>query len=282
MDGFLLLDKEKGMTSFSLCNKIKYKFSLSKTGHSGTLDPNATGLMIVALDKATKLLKLLNYDTKEYIADIVFGLDSKSYDIDSEITNDISMPIDINNLKEKMEILKKKTTQLPPMVSAIKVNGKKLMRYKDDEEVLVQERDVHVIEDELIEFIDSPTHPIARIRLKVSKGFYIRSYAHDLGILLGGCAIVKELRRTKVEDLSISDAKSLDDVKEYDIIPINKFFNFQVLEVDKYRAHLAQNGVTFDKRQTTMKGIFIVRCESKDIAIYEETEENIYKPLLIF
>ena len=281
MDGFLLLDKDKKMTSFSLCNKIKYKFGISKSGHSGTLDPNATGLMIVALDKATKLLKLLNYDTKEYITEIVFGLDSISYDIDSMITNDIKMSFSLDELKEKMEILKSKDKQLPPMISAIKVNGRKLMKY-DKDEVTLKERDVKILDYELIDFIPDDTHPKAIIRLKVSKGFYIRSYAHDLGILLGGCAIVKELRRISIENLSIDNAKKLDDVSLNDILPIQRFFNFNVLEVDKYRAHLAQNGVTFDKRQTTMKGCFLVKCEGKDIAIYEETEENIYKPLLIF
>ena len=280
MDGFILVDKEKGVTSFNVCNKIKYNLGLNKTGHSGTLDPNATGLMIVATNRATKLLKLLNYDTKEYITEIIFGFDSISYDIDSTITNEIDMNFTLEDLKEKMYILRNKKTQLPPKISAIKLNGKKLMNYTEDIEI--KERDVYIIDDELLSLKKEDKHFIATIRLKVSKGFYIRSYAHDLGILLGGCAIVKELRRTKIENLIIENAKTINNINENDIIPIDKFFNFKTLEVDEYRAHLAKNGVTFDKRQTTMHGTFFVKCKEQTIAIYEETEENIYKPLLIF
>ena len=280
MDGFILVDKEKGNTSFNVCNKIKYNLGLNKTGHSGTLDPNATGLMIVATNRATKLLKLLNYDTKEYITEIIFGLDSVSYDIDSTITKEQDMDFKLDDLKEKMVILKNKKTQVPPKISAIKVNGKKLMNY--NEEIEINERNVSVIEDELISLKKENNHLIATIRLRVTKGFYIRSYAHDLGILLGGCAIVKELRRTKIEKLTIDDAKTINNITEDDIIPIDKFFDFKILEVDSYRANLAKNGVTFDKRQTTMHGIFFVKCGGITIAIYEETEENIYKPLLIF
>ena len=123
MDGFLLIDKPKGITSFSCCNQIRKKLKLNKTGHNGTLDPNTTGLMICAVNRATKLLKLINEHDKEYIARITFGLDSDTLDFESDL-REIKTDVSLERIKEGLEYLKSVDTQIPPMTSNVKINGK--------------------------------------------------------------------------------------------------------------------------------------------------------------
>ena len=125
-NGFLLVNKEKGYTSFDVCNKIKHKFNFKKVGHNGTLDPNATGLMVIGINKATKYLFKINNDNKEYIATILFGLSYDSEDICGKIIN-IKKNININtiDIDDAINKIKNQTTQIPPVYSAIKINGKR-------------------------------------------------------------------------------------------------------------------------------------------------------------
>ena len=283
MDGFLLVDKPKGMTSFKVCNTIRKQFNLNKVGHNGTLDPNATGLMILATDKATKLLKLINEHDKAYIATITFGYNSKTLDFDSDIIEDINMNFSKEELLDKINELKLSKTQIPPMTSAIKVDGKKLYEYqRENKEVNLKPRDIKIYESSLLDFKIINNHIEIDIYLSVSKGFYVRSYARDLGKLLGGIAILKDLRRVKIDNYSIEDSKDLDKINEDDFISIFDFFKFPIIDVRDYLVPMIKNGVELDSRQTTIDGIFYVRNNCDIIAIYEKVEENKYKPILIF
>ena len=283
MDGFLLVDKPKGITSFSLCNKIKYSLNLDKIGHSGTLDPNASGLMLVAVNRATKLLKLFNYDEKAYLATIAIGLDSDTLDMDSKNITKVKMNVTLDSIKEALITLKNKKTQIPPMTSAIKVNGKKLYEYqRNNIEVELKEREVQLLDYEIksdlilkddIYFID--------IYLHVSKGYYIRSLARDLGELLNGKAILKDLRRILIGNFNVNNAVKLDDVNETNIIPILSIFKFDRLEVNDYIAHLVSNGITLDERQIKTDKAFYVTHDNVIIAIYEPVDKYKYKPILI-
>ena len=257
MDGFIFVDKEKEITSFQVCNKIKWKLKLNKTGHNGTLDPNATGLMIVAVNKATKLMKYINEHNKEYVATIKFGKTSQTLDYDSDVFDGKLNKFNKDELLNAISKLKEERYQLPPMTSAIKVNGKKLYEYqRQGIEVEVEKREIKINDIELISFDDN--NYLCDIRLNVSKGFYVRSFARDLGILLNSDAIIKELRRTKIENYDVSNAKKLDEIEENDIIKIEDFFDFPWVEVNDYIAKLVKNGVVLDNRQTTINGIFFV------------------------
>ena len=281
MDGFILVDKEKNITSFSVCNKLKWKLNLNKTGHNGTLDPNATGLMVVATNKATKLMKYINEHNKEYITVIKFGKTSETLDYDSTVLDGKLNKFNKEELLNAINNLKNEEYQLPPMTSAIKINGKKLYEYqRENKEIEIPKRKIKINDIELINFDDINFE--ATIRLNVSKGFYVRSFARDLGLLLDSDCIVKELRRTKIENLDVSNAKRIDDINELDIISIEKFFNFPRVEVNDYIAKLVKNGVQLDSRQTNINGIFFVINNCDIIAIYEETDKNIYKPVIIF
>ena len=284
MDGFLIGYKPKGLTSFSFCNKIRKKLQVNKVGHTGTLDPNAEGLMIIGINNGCKLMKFFEEHEKTYVTRIVFGYDSTALDMDSEITKDIKMDVKMADLKEKLAFLATKTTQLPPMISSIKVNGRKLYQYAiKNIDVEIKERNVHIINYEILsdlELVDN--HYEVDIKLRVSKGYYIRSFARDLGEALGGCAIVKELKRISIDKYDLDNSIALDDIDESKIIKPWDFFNYEILDVDDYIAKLCKNGVILDERQTNTTSPFYVRNNGQIIALYEPIEDNKYKLVALF
>lgn len=282
MDGFLLVDKEKNITSFGVCNKLKKKFNINKCGHNGTLDPNTTGLMICAIGKATKLLKLINEHDKEYIARIAFGCDSSTLDFDGDIKYYDFNP-SMDKIKEGLEYLKGVETQIPPMVSNVKVNGKRLREYQNKNiDVNVQARNVKLYGYEILgDLIKVDNHYELDVRVFVSKGYYVRALARDLGQYLGTKAILHELRRTKINNYMVNNAKRIDDINYNDVISIFDFFDLPKVEVNDYIAKLVKNGITLDDRQTRINGVFYVTNNYDIIAIYEEVEPLKYKPILI-
>ena len=160
------------------------------------------------------MLKFLNEHDKEYITTIAFGYNSNTLDIYGNITEDINMQFSLAELKEKLQALANKTTQVPPMVSAIKVNGKKL--YELERKGIsceLEERPAKIYDYELLSDLRMVNnHLEIDIRLSVSKGFYVRSFARDLGKMLNGCAVMKSLRRIKSGQFSIENATKLDDL----------------------------------------------------------------------
>lgn len=282
MDGFVFVDKPKGLTSQDVCTRLKRKFN-SKCGHNGTLDPNTTGVLVVAIGKACKLLKLINEHDKQYQAKIVFGYDSTTLDVDGEITNNINMNINLDELNNALASLALKNEQIPPMTSAIKVNGKKLYEYqRKGIEVEVKPRSTKIYSYKLLsDLVMVDGHYEIDILLDVAKGFYVRSFARDLGSMLGGCAILKELRRTRAGEFSIDCCKKLDLIND-DVKSIQDVFNFKSVEVDDYIAKLVKNGVVLDQRQTNLNEVFFVTNKCDIIAIYEPIGENKYKPIVIF
>jgi len=224
MDGFFLIDKEKGYTSFDVCNKLKHKFKLKKVGHNGTLDPNATGLMIVAVNKATKLLNNLNCNDKEYIATILFGKESNTLDPQGGILkDDKNIKITENNIDNVLTLLKNQEQQVPPMFSAIKVNGKKLCDLARKNITLdIPPRPIKIYNLKRISniYYSSDNYPQVDILLTVSKGFYVRSLVRDMCNILKIPGLLQDLRRTKNGIYSINNAKKINDINESDIFQL--------------------------------------------------------------
>ena len=226
-NGFLLINKEKGYTSFDVCNKIKHKFNFKKVGHNGTLDPNATGLMIIGINKATKYLFKINKDKKEYIATILFGISTDSEDMCGKIINitkEISINIDI--IYNAINELKTKTTQIPPVYSAIKINGIKscdLIRKKNIYTEL-KPREVKIYNIEIISDIYKyENYSCVDIKMLVSKGFYVRSFVRDLSNILNIPSVLKDLCRTKNGNYNLEKAKKIEEFQLNDIIDIETF-----------------------------------------------------------
>lgn len=284
MDGFLIVDKPKGLTSQAVCLRLKKSLGLEKCGHSGTLDPNTTGVLVVACNQATRLLKLIHEHDKTYAATIVFGYDSKTLDIDSEITRQIDMDFSMAELQTCVDRIAEWEEQIPPMTSAVRINGRRLYEYqREGIELSPKPRKTKILSYEILSGLRRvDRHLEVDILLSVEKGYYIRSFARDLGQALGGCAILKELRRLKAEAFGIEDAVPLNEISLADMHTIEEVFPFPRVEVNDYIAKLVKNGVMLDERQTNLNEPFYVVNNCDIIAIYEAVEPLKYKPILIF
>ena len=218
----ILIDKPLTRTSFDVVNKIRYaikKYEQKKkvkVGHAGTLDPLATGLLILCAGKMTKQIEEFQGQEKEYIAQITFGFTTASYDLETELEN----KKDVSNLTlEKIETALKdfqgEIDQVPPIFSAIQVEGKRAYQSaREGEEVILKSRKVTISELEIVESNLSENEAIISLRIVCSKGTYIRSLAHDLGQKLETGAHLSGLRRTKIGDFKIEDAQSIEQFLE--------------------------------------------------------------------
>lgn len=201
--GLLLIDKSAGCTSFQIVSQLRRKTGIQKIGHAGTLDPFATGLMVLLVGKEyTKRSDEFLGADKEYVTTVHFGISTDSYDIDGQITSRSSVTFTEQDLRKALLSFCGTISQIPPMFSAKKIGGKKLCDLArqgiqiERQPVLVQ------VQIELLRF-DFPT---ADLKISCSKGTYIRSLAHDLGVHLGTGAHLTALRRTRSGHFRIEDA----------------------------------------------------------------------------
>jgi tRNA pseudouridine55 synthase len=210
LDGAILVDKPAGPTSHDVVDAIRRKFGIKKVGHCGTLDPNATGLLIIVLGRGTKLSERLMGDDKVYEGTIKFGEETDSYDSDGEITASLPVPLlTLDQLNEEAAKFIGDQMQIPPMVSAIKKNGVPL--YKLARKGIEVERESRLIHIYNFRFTDY-TEPLAQFRVACTKGTYIRSIAHELGQKLGCGAHLTTLRRGASGKFDVADALPLDTI----------------------------------------------------------------------
>ncbi len=220
LDGAILIDKPSGPTSHDVVDAIRRKFGIKKVGHCGTLDPNATGLLIIVLGRGTKLSERLMGDDKVYEGTIKFGEATDSYDSDGEITASMPvMPMTLDQLNEEASSFVGDQMQLPPMVSAIKKNGVPL--YKLARKGIEVEREPRLIHIYNFRFTDY-TEPLGTFKLACTKGTYVRSVAHDLGNKLGCGAHLATLRRSVSGKFDVADAKTLDEVLKLPVAELEK------------------------------------------------------------
>jgi tRNA pseudouridine55 synthase len=282
MDGFLLVNKPKNMTSHDVVFKLKKKFHLDKIGHTGTLDPFASGLLILCLGKATKLAHLFSNLDKAYEGLIVFNKHYDTYDVTGTVIEESTIKIDETKLKEVFIKMIGIQDQLPPMYSAIKKDGKKL--YELARKGLEVEREMREIEiKELIQTSKLINNKIS-FYTKVSKGTYIRSLAVDIAKNLNTYGALEQLRRVSVGNYLLNHAKTLDEIEISDIISLEDYFkNTKSVVLNDYMIRLVKNGIYLDERQIITDSPFIVRNNDHEmIAYYEVVENNKYKPVLIF
>ncbi len=280
MDGFLYINKEKGMTSFDVISLIKKKLNTKKVGHTGTLDKNASGVLLVGVGKACKTFNILKDDIKEYEALVEFG---RSYDTVDPLGNLLNenknLELNSKQIDEALKVLLKRKTQTPPLYSAIKINGKRASDLaRSGKEVKLEERDIEIYDFKITkELYKENDFYYLKIYLKVKKGFYVRSFIRDLAEILNVEANMCELERLYSEGVNIKDCINLSDVSESEIIPIGKYFaNMNRLEIKDYLFNLVKNGIILDDRQIITDEPFIVTYKGEDVAIYEVKEKNKY------
>ncbi len=281
MDGFLLIDKPVGMTSHDVVFKVKKKFHVKKVGHTGTLDPFASGLLILCLGRATKLASLFNGLDKTYDGTILFNKHYDTYDVTGTIVEEKHIELNEKDIHLKANGMIGTYDQKPPMYSAIKINGQKLYDLaRKGVEIDVPTRKVSIYDFKLGKLEDLEMS----FSCHVSKGTYIRSLAVDLAAKLDTYASLKTLRRTSVGNYKIDDAYQLDEVDPSHLISLDSFFSdYPKLELSDYLIHLVKNGIYLDERQTTIEKPFVVVDKTGQmIAYYEVADVHKYKPVLIF
>jgi len=220
LDGAILVDKPSGPTSHDVVDVIRRKFGIKKVGHCGTLDPNATGLLIIVLGRGTKLSERLMGDDKVYEGVIKFGEETDSYDSDGELTGSLPvMPMTLAELNEEAAKFIGDLMQVPPMVSAIKKGGVPV--YKLARKGIEVEREPRLIHVYNFRFTDY-AEPLGKFRVACTKGTYIRSLAHDLGQQLGCGAHLTSLRRSASGKFDVADALSLDAILQLSTVELEK------------------------------------------------------------
>ena len=208
----LYVNKPSGISSFDVCFKLRKVLHTRKIGHTGTLDPNATGVMIVLFDKSTKANQFLVTDRKEYETRVLLGKETDTLDIDGKVLGEYKYEVpDENTLKKALNAFKGRSVQEVPITSAVSVDGKRLYQYqKEGKEVELPKREIEVFSIELLNIYEDGFSFLSR----VSSGTYIRALARDILSSLNLHGTVLSLKRTAVDDVRIEDCDELNDILE--------------------------------------------------------------------
>jgi len=209
-DGFLLVDKPAGITSFRVVDHLKKRFRIRKVGHGGSLDPMATGLLILLINRGTKLASGLLGGNKEYEATVLLGTETDSQDITGQVVRvDDKAEFSREEIETALDTFRGEIQQIPPMVSALKHKGERLYKIARRGEVVEREPRTVIISSLILREISGSS---LRIDVRCSKGTYIRTLSHDLGRLLGCGGCLSALRRTRVGSYDIKDAFPLNEL----------------------------------------------------------------------
>lgn len=302
LNGIIVIDKEPGFTSHDVVAKMRGICGQRKIGHTGTLDPAATGVLPVCLGSATKLCDMLTEKDKEYVTELLLGVETDTQDTTGEVLARKSVEVTEEQVRKVIAGFVGHYDQVPPMYSALKVNGKKLYELaREGKKVERKARPVEILEIEIL----SIELPVVEMRVACSKGTYIRTLCSDIGAALGCGGTMQSLRRTKVGGFSLEGALTLGQLQELKdkqeetngqaiseiLIPVDSVFaECPALHVMEEHRKLLDNGNAFYPRQTVEKtkydAVQWVRVYWEDgifagVYAYEEARKW-YKPVKMF
>lgn len=279
INGVLLVDKPKGITSQTLITKIKRHLNIKKIGHAGTLDPLATGLMVVLLGSSTKLSDYLMSNEKEYECEILIGLSSDTEDIEGNILDEKEVK-QLNNIDIVLASLKGTLSQLPPMYSSVHHNGVKL--YELARKGIEVEREPRVIEVKDIKRTSDIIYENEKAKFTfktcVSKGTYIRTLCVEIGNRIEYPALMSNLRRIKSGTFKIEDAYKLDDIlnDKYKVLSnYEAIKDKDLFDVDEKTYKDIMNGKVITLKSD--KEQLFITYKKELIAVYDKVENNLYK-----
>lgn len=286
-NGILIINKEKGMTSRDVVNIACGKLGTKHIGHTGTLDPIATGVLVLGVNDGCKIIELLTSDDKVYEAEVIIGLETDSLDITGNVLNTYNIEnVDTNQIKEILANFKGKYLQEVPKYSAVHVNGKRLHEYaRNNEEVILPKREVEIYNIELIDDIKKDEYYTFKFKVHVSKGTYIRSLIRDIGKELGIPCTMKNLKRIKQGNFKIEDAICIDEVTiDTKLLTIQEALaNYDKIIVDSEIAKKVKNGMIL-KFNTTKDLILVLDENNTLLAIYKRYQKDLskMKPYKVF
>jgi tRNA pseudouridine55 synthase len=279
INGFFLINKNSGITSAGVVKEIKKKFNLKKVGHLGTLDPLASGLLILAINKATKLASLLLESHKSYLAEVTLGIQTDTDDAEGKILS--SMPVNFSSdaIKKELNNFLGESLQVPPVYSALKHKGRPMYKYA--REGISVKKDARKINIHELKNIDIKL-PKVIFDISCSKGTYIRSIARDLGLNLGCGAHLSGLVRTGQHQFLLEDSRSIEDVNIENLIAPEKIFeHLDQVYLNKIDSKDFLNGC---KLQLEIKNNLLYRVydDSRNfIAIGKKTDEGFQHEYLV-
>ena len=278
MNGVVVVNKPKGITSRDVVNKLVKVFGTKSIGHIGTLDPMATGVLVCLIGKYTKLGSIMVNHDKEYIATFKLNVLTDTLDIEGKVLKTDNKIISLEDMQGAIEHFNGLTyMQEVPIYSAVKVNGKKLYDYaRNNEEIILPKKEVTIYKLELVSFEDE-----VKIKCKVSKGTYIRALIRDICAYLGTYGVMTDLVRTKLGDYDIGDAYSLDDISngKYKLYRLEDIFDLDVRYINDDNHKQIYNGnIVKDKNSNYI----LYKEGDKAVAFYTRINEEELKPLIMF
>lgn len=282
MNGIIVIDKPKDYTSRDIVNIVSKKLNTKKVGHTGTLDPLATGVLVLPIGRALKVSELLTSNTKEYIAEVILGYETDMLDITG---TEIKRNIPSVTKEELLKVLKSyigKYNQEVPLYSAVKVGGRKLYEYaRSSTPVIPPSKEVEVYSLELISDLKHINGAVEfTIRCEVSKGTYIRSLIRDIAYSLNTYGTMKNLIRTRQGIFTLKDAYTLKDIEEnnYKLLSIKECLpNIKTTVIEEPLLTKVKNGMVLDKFFKENMSLLLDK-EGKEIAIYIASGDNKVKP----
>ena len=287
MDGFLIINKPLGYTSRDVVNKVGKLLNTKKIGHTGTLDPAASGVLVIALGKALKLCELMVNHDKGYTSQVILGIETDTLDMDTNATilREVDTMVSHDEIASALNSFYGTYLQTVPKYSAVKVNGRKLYEYaRNDINVELPKRSVNITNISLVgdvQYKDKKTY--FDFIATVSKGTYIRSLVRDIGDKLGYPAVMNKLVRTRQGIFSIDNSYTLDDITNgnYKIISIlDAFPNVPKLKIDDNIAFKVRNGVILDNL-FDYEMSFIIDKNDTLLALYKN-DNNKCRPYKMF
>lgn len=278
MNGVIVVNKSKGITSRDVVNKLVKVFGTKSIGHIGTLDPMATGVLVCLIGKYTKLGSIMVNHDKEYIATFKLNVLTDTLDIEGKVLKTDNKIISLEDMNGAIEHFNGLTyMQEVPIYSAVKVNGKKLYDYaRNNEDIILPKKEVTIYKLELVSFEDE-----VKIKCKVSKGTYIRALIRDICAYLGTYGVMTDLVRTKLGDYDIGDAYSLDEISDgkYKLYRLEDMFNLDVRYINDDNHKQIYNGnIVKDKNSNYI----LYKEGDKAVAFYTRINEEELKPLIMF
>jgi len=271
MNGVVLVNKYKGVTSRDVVNELTHVFNTKKIGHTGTLDPIASGVLVCTIGKYTKLNDVLTSKYKEYIATMELGYLTDTLDNTGTVLSESDDIPNEDRIREVIYSYKKKYMQEVPIYSSVKVNGRKLYEYaRNNEPVELPIKEVDIKEIEILSINDREIV----FKTLVSKGTYIRSLIRDIGEELGCHASMTDLIRTKQGKFNIEDTYTIDEIKEgnYKALDIEDVLDIDVVDTSDSLYKLVSNGVKIEYKSD--KDFILFKYKNNNIAIYQKNDDK--------
>lgn len=281
-NGILIVNKPSGITSRDVINIVGKTLNTKKVGHTGTLDPMATGVLVLCLGNALKVCELITANDKEYIAKVILGIETETLDTTSPIINTKKTNITKEEIEKVLNSFKGSYLQEVPKYSAVKINGKKLYEYaREGKEIELPKKMVTIYDIQLISDITYYNDTTSfYIKTTVSKGTYIRSLIRDIGYKLNTYGCMDSLERTRQGIFNIDNSNTLEEIKNnnYKLLSIEESLpNIPLVEVDNKTLFKIRNGVKLKKFFTG--DMAIIKDKNKVVAIYKNdlNESKLFK-----